>query len=230
MMKSDASLPSTSDAQIESRDNALIKRARAIREGRERELLFIEGVRLAEEALQASLDIEFVLYSEDLRRDDRGAQLLGALRTTARRINSVSAPIFNNLAETKTPQGIIVLAKKPSGGRRHLEGLIDTNASPLLVILHGVNNPANAGSVARAAEAAGANGLIVTKGTVDLFSPKALRGAMGSTFRLPMWEGPNFGEAAEWLRAQQIRLVCADACGPRTHTEIDWTQPSALIV
>ncbi|MGB9180054.1 MAG: RNA methyltransferase, partial [Pyrinomonadaceae bacterium] len=101
---------------------------------------------------------------------------------------------------------------------------------PLLVILHRVNNPANAGAIVRTAEAAGASALIATEGAVDLFSPKALRGAMGSTFRLPVWEGASLQEALAWCAEQKILTVSTDARAKVNHTEIDWTLPRAIIL
>jgi TrmH family RNA methyltransferase len=96
--------------------------------------------------------------------------------------------------------------------------------------MHRINNPSNAGAVLRTAEAAGACGAILTEGTTDIFSPKALRGAMGSSFRLPLWTNAPFQEALAWCKEQGINTICADLRAGRAHTEIDWTQPSALVV
>ena len=96
--------------------------------------------------------------------------------------------------------------------------------------MHGINNPANAGAILRTAEAAGATGAVTTHGSTDLFSPKALRGAMGSSFRLPLWTGAEFSEALSWCAERGIRTVSADAVAGRSHTEIDWTRARALIV
>lgn len=82
----------------------------------------------------------------------------------------------------------------------------------------------------RTVEAAGASGVILTEGTTDIFSPKALRGAMGSSFRLPLWTGASFDEAIDFCRERGIRTVCTDIRAERVHTEIDWTAASALIV
>ena len=96
--------------------------------------------------------------------------------------------------------------------------------------MHQINNPVNVGAIIRTAEAAGASGAVATANTSDPFSPKALRGAMGSAFRLPIWFGPTYDEVVEWCRAHKIKNVCADADSDTSFTEVDWTNPTALIV
>ncbi|MFN2514213.1 MAG: TrmH family RNA methyltransferase, partial [Pyrinomonadaceae bacterium] len=95
--------------------------------------------------------------------------------------------------------------------------------TPLLVILHGINNPVNVGAIMRSAEAAGATGVITTANTADLFSSKSLRGAMGSAFRLPIWKGETYCDALSWCAAHNIRTVCADVKASTLYTDIDWT-------
>jgi RNA methyltransferase, TrmH family len=219
-----------SEKIITSRDNALVKHARAVRDGKHVEQIFVEGLRLCEEAKQAlGVDaISDVICTERIAEDRRGARLLADLKSSGRRIAIASEQVFASLSDTKTPQGIVLLASRPDTGRNRLG--ISAGEVPLIVILHRINNPANAGAILRTAEAAGASAAILTEGTTDIFSPKALRGAMGSSFRLPLWTGASFQGALAWCREQSISTICADLRARHLHTEIDWTQPSALIV
>ncbi len=218
----------TSETLIKSRDNALARHARAVRDGKINELIFIEGVRLAEEALRASLIIQDVLCTQKFCEDERGKKLLSELEQTTSRLALVSDAVLDSIADTKTPQGIVALAERPHSGRAALEEALGEN--PLLVIMHRISNPANAGAVLRTAEAAGACGAITTANSTNIFSPRALRGAMGSSFRLPLWTGASFQEIVDWCNARGIRTFCADAKAVRAHTEIDWRIPCALIV
>ncbi|HEX8889945.1 MAG TPA: RNA methyltransferase [Pyrinomonadaceae bacterium] len=215
---------------ITSRDNQLIKRARAVRDGKLREQIFIEGLRLCAEAAQALRvdDITDVIYSERILEDVRGAELLDSLQQHSRNITLASEAVFASLSDTKTPQGIVLLAVRP---KTSLEKLLekDTDA-PLLLVLHKINNPSNAGAILRTAEAAGVTGVILTQGSADIFSPKALRGAMGSTFRLKIWTGASFVEAIDFCQTRRIRTFSAELHGEHAHTEIDWTRPCALVV
>jgi TrmH family RNA methyltransferase len=96
--------------------------------------------------------------------------------------------------------------------------------------MHRVNNPSNAGAMLRVADAAGATGAVATGGSTDLFSPKSLRGSMGSAFRLPLWTGPTLQEVSAWCEARGVRPVAAATDAPQTHTTLDWTGPRAIIV
>jgi TrmH family RNA methyltransferase len=217
-----------SESVITSRDNEGVRRARRARDGKDEGEIFIEGVRLCEEAARARLLIKDVIRTEDFARDERGARLLSELTSGGARLLCVSEKVFASLSDTKTPQGILVIAARPQTDASVLDEVLQDNS--LIVILHRLNNPANAGAIVRTAEAAGARGIITTAGTTDLFSPKALRGAMGSSFRLPVRMGARFLEVIEWCRARGLRTVCADLRAARAHTELDWTQPHALIV
>ena len=212
---------------ITSRKNSLVQRARSVRDGRERDLVFVEGVRLCEEALRASVEFEFVLYTRSLTDDSRGASLLESLRRVCQQTHAVSADVLESVSDTKSPQGVVALARRPQTDRERIERAAGV---PLVVVLHKANNPSNAGAVLRVAEAAGATGVILTKGSTDPLSPKSLRGSMGSAFRLPLWTGPTLAEALEWCAARGIQTVATAAAAPSLHTEIDWTTSRAVVL
>ncbi len=213
---------------ITSRDNSLLRQARAVRDGKIDELIFVEGLRLCEEARRSDLRIDAVIVSEELLRKERVAPAIAELSQVAKRTASVSEKLLESISFTKTPQGIIVLAERPESSETHLAA--SAGANPLLVVLHQINNPVNVGAILRTAEAAGATGVITTKNTSDPFSPKSLRGAMGSAFRLPIWSGPTYEEAIGWCRKREILTVCADVGATTSYTGIDWTGPVALIL
>lgn len=214
--------------KITSRDNALLRQARSVRDGRTDGLIFVEGLRLAEEAIHSGLEIEAVIYSEEIGEKERAAHFLEEVTPICGRLAVVSEKLLATISYTKTPQGIILLAKQPESGRAKLES--GNERAPLIVILHGINNPVNVGAILRSAEAAGATGVITTATTADPFSPKSLRGAMGSAFRLPIWRGASYGDALSWCAAHNIKTVCADVKAKVLHTEVDWKIPRALIV
>lgn len=213
---------------ITSRDNPLVRRARSVRDGKLKGLIFVEGLRLAEEAHTAALSIEDVICTEELVKDERAARLLASLARTSARITLMNESVFYAISDTKTPQGIVLLAVRPQTGLQQL--LKAEDRTPLLVIMHRINNPANAGAIIRTAEAAGATGAVTTAGSTDLFSPKALRGSMGSSFRLPLWTDAEYPEILEWCARNSIQTVSADAHAEQTLFEVDWTLPRALIL
>ena len=212
---------------ITSRDNSLLKLARSVREGKTTQYIFVEGLRLCEEALRSGLSLEAVIVSEELAAKEKPSAILAALAAAAKRTALVSEKLLESVSYTKTPQGIILLANRPETNERQL----DVNQQgALIVVMHRINNPVNVGAIVRTAEAAGASGIIATAHTADPFSPKALRGAMGSAFRLPVWFGPTYDEVISWLKQRNIQTVCADVHAAKTYDEVDWRKPSALIV
>lgn len=214
--------------KITSRDNSLLRRARAVRDGKIDELIFVEGLRLCEEALSSALGIEAVIYSDHITRKDRAASLIRSLNSVAKSSAEVSEKLLESISYTKTPQGVVVLALRPTNDEEAFAA--KQTSSPLLVVLHKINNPVNVGAIVRTAEAAGATGIIATANTADPFSPKALRGAMGSAFRLPMWTGASFADAVAWCRSRRIQTIAADLSGSAVHRDVDWRKSSAIIV
>jgi TrmH family RNA methyltransferase len=213
---------------ITSRDNSLLRQVRAVRDGKIEELIFIEGLRLSEEAQRSNLAIEAVVVSEELLRKERVAGTIAELSRLSKRTASVSEKLLESVSYTKTPQGIIVLAERPEASEVRLAASVGPDS--LLVVLHQINNPVNVGAILRTAEAAGAAGVITTKTTSDPFSPRSLRGAMGSAFRLPIWSGPSYAETIEWCRGRGIATVCADVEASDSYTDFDWTGPNALLL
>ena len=98
---------------ITGRDNSLLRRARAVRDGKVDELIFVEGLRLCEEALRSELRIEAVIYSEEIASKERAARLIDELGKVSERVASVSENLLASISYTKTPQGIVALAARP---------------------------------------------------------------------------------------------------------------------
>jgi RNA methyltransferase, TrmH family len=217
--------------KITSRDNPKIKFARQVRTGRAN-FIFIEGARLAEEVLKSALPIHEVLFTEDFAAAARGQEFLNSVKTKSESLVEVSDKIFASLADTKTSQGVIVVAGKPAGGKLAIEtnlNLKKESFPPLVVLLHRINNPNNLGAILRTAEAVGAAGVVLTKNSADAFSPKATRGAMGASFRLPLWTNADFAEALSWAREKNLKSVCADVNAEKIYTEIDWKRARLVV-
>jgi TrmH family RNA methyltransferase len=217
---------------ITSRDNPHLKQARAVRKGKIPGQMFIEGLRLCEETVRSGTGITQVLYTSDFALEPRGKSLLAELKK--RDIHPLIIPekLLASITDTKSPQGIVILAEKPqSDGRFLAERAAEKSGGlSLVVVLHEINNPANLGAILRTAEAAGAAGVIITSNSADPFSPKALRGAMGASLRLPVWYGVEFFEAIEWAKSNRMTAACADIKGSLSYTEINWKEPHVLVI
>ena len=203
---------------ITSRGNAKLKFARAVRDGRESSLMFIEGFRLFEEAVRSGVVIEQILISSDVSDSTRLAEVPFSARSGEVK---VASRLFDSIADTANSQGIVVLARRP-------ETRLEEISKGLVVLLHRVNNPSNLGAVVRTAEAAGVDGLVTTLGSADAFSPKALRASMGSAFRLPIAERAAFEDVIAWARSRGLVTTAADVSGTTSYVDVDWKQPRLL--
>lgn len=189
--------------KITSKQNPLVKRFRRVRMGLERGFVFIEGVRLLEEALRAGTRFESVAFTPSVEARERGGELLEALRQVPCRGANVSPQVMQNIADTKTPQGVAAIVSRP-----YVEaaGLLDGSIQFVVIADH-LQDPGNLGTVIRTAEAAGATGLITTRNSVDPFSQKSLRASMGSAFRLPIATGARPKDLVSLCQASGLKLI-----------------------
>ena len=152
------------------------------RKGRERRgLALAEGIRLVEEMLSADATCKGVVISPTLESTPRGAQLKRRLMASGVAVEETTDAELIDVAATEHPQGVVAVYQV------RVWSLDECAAVPRhpLLILDGVQDPGNVGTIARTATAFGASGLIGLPGTADLTNPKAVRGGMGALFRLP---------------------------------------------
>jgi RNA methyltransferase, TrmH family len=208
-------LASAAPAVLTSRDNRWLKEFRmALRGGlpTESRAVGVEGVRLVEEALNSGCRIEAVLFSESGHRHherlapliDRPEMAFPVLRTTDR--------LFEGLADTEHPQGVAALVQPRAASFDDL--LRAPNAcAPLLVVLAGVQDPGNVGTILRTAAAFGATGAVTAasgqSGTANPFSPKALRASAGAALHLPILAGMSLPILLTQLRIANVRTLAA---------------------
>jgi len=209
---------------ISSKDNPRLKLARQVRDGRDKEGIFVEGARLSSELLKSHVKAEAIFVSDDTAA--KIDELAGELqRSTGAEVNRVVSKVFDSITDTDNSQGIIVLAQRPETAP--IAGL--NVPQGLLVFLSRINNPSNLGAVVRTAEASGAAGILISPASADPFSPKALRASMGSAFRLPIYCDVPLEEAAQFARENGIKMIAADVKAARSYTEVDWRPPIMLV-
>ncbi len=215
--------------KISSRDNQRIKRAAKVRDSLIKSAIFVEGLRLAEEVLRSNLKISDFYFTESFAQTTRGQEFLKKVENF--NPAEVSEKVFNNLSDTKNSQGVILICEKPDTNKNSIESALaaDSIEFPLIVLLHQINNPSNLGAILRTCEAVGASGVILTKNSTDVFSPKALRGAMGASLRLPIWSNADFSDVLSWAKKVDLISVCADVNAEKSYLETDWRKPRLLI-
>jgi RNA methyltransferase, TrmH family len=213
----------TSDL-IRSRANPLLKRLHALKRQAGDDLLLVEGPKLLEEAVDAGVEILEVAASPRLLRQGRGRALAARVEAHAP-VRVLDDALLAALSEVETSQGVVAVARRP---RFDEAALFSPRA--LLLVAVGVQDPGNVGALLRAAEGAGASGAVLTAGCADPFSWKALRGSMGSAFRLPHVKLRTAAAAVEKARAASLRLVGAAGRAGTAYDAADLARPLALFV
>jgi TrmH family RNA methyltransferase len=226
---------------ITSRENRSLKRFRAALAGERGDdgIVGVEGVRLVEAALGSSLPVEALLVSDSgARHLQRVAKVLASAVPVLR----TSDKLFASVADTQAPQGIAALVRPRQAT---IESLLPGTA--LLVVLVGVQDPGNVGTIVRAAEAFGATGAATCLadgiGTADPFGPKALRASAGSALRLPIVHGISPTILLAQLRMFRVKVYAAVVGAEESKNktsdaassllcpwDIDWKTPAAILI
>ncbi|MBC7900959.1 MAG: RNA methyltransferase [Saprospiraceae bacterium] len=213
--------------KIISRDNERLKSVRRIRDGKTPGTIFIEGVRLAEEVLRSTIAVNECFVSGDFANANRKTALIDEMNRRGISISEVDANIFPSISDTANSQGIVLIGKRPADSKAQIEKSLHDSA--LVIFLHEIGDPANLGAVLRTAEAAGVAGVVISRDSADVFSSRALRASMGSSLRVPIWEGADFSEVILWSNEHGLRTTAADVSSKIPYSQIDWLRPRLLI-
>jgi RNA methyltransferase, TrmH family len=208
--------------RISSRQNAIVKRFRDLARGSSAPAgaLLLDGQHLVEEAIASGAEIEVAAFA-----GGRFVSLADRTRRAGARTVEVTDQVLAAMSPVQHPSGVVAIARRPEPTLAQVFA-----ARPqLVVLLSDVQDPGNVGAVVRAAEACGATGIVAGGATADPFGWKALRGAMGSTFRLPVARAP-LDAAAAAARAAGARLFAAVPRGGTPLPACDLRQPCAVLL
>lgn len=208
--------------RISSRQNPIVNRFRDVARGIERDLMLLDGEHLVEEAAAAGIELTMLAVSDRLA--DSG--VARAAVQTAGRVVAVNDQVLAALSPVRTPTGMVAIARRPI---RTIEDVFAVKPQ-LVVLLHDVQDPGNVGAAARAAEACGATGLVCTGRTADPFGWKALRGAMGSTLRLPTAARQPIEATLARSKAERVRIFATTARGGLALPQCDFREPAAILL
>ncbi len=204
--------------KIESRENQRIKAAAKVRDGRDRDRMFVEGVRLCEEALRSSVAVEAAFVSDEALTKPRIRKIVEGLQLLSVPIFETRASVLRTLADTVTPQGIVMVAERPASLK------LNYAAAPIAYLWQ-INDPSNLGAVIRTAEAAGIGGLMLSPNSVSPYSVKSLRASMGSAFRLPVMENVDPRAALKLAEENGLEPLATRFDRAVEHFAIDWKRP-----
>lgn len=195
-------------------DNPRSPRVRAVaklaKKSRRQEagLFLVEGPQAFREALiHQPGDVEEVFMTK--LAFSKNADLVALAEDASIEVEQVAEAVLEQMADTATPQGVIAVHRMTKNA---LSDVVSSDTT-LVVVLDRVADPGNAGTIIRVAVAAGANAVVVSKDSVDVYNPKVVRSTTGSLFHLPVVTGVDWREALDELHGLSIQVIAADMSG-----------------
>jgi len=215
--------------RITSRQNPIVKRFRELsRAGggaRDAEVL-LDGAHLVHEALVAGVTVEMAAFADRQMTAGETADIAAAVARGGGRVISVSDRVLAAISPVQHPSGVVAIGRAPAA---RLDDVFAA-APQLIAVLAGLQDPGNVGAIVRTAAACGATGLVAIEGTANPFGWKALRGAMGGTFRLPVVQRGSLLDVIAAARERGVRLIAAVPRDGTPLPRVDLRSPVALLL
>jgi len=181
----------------------------------------VEGVRAVQEATTSGWEVTSIFFDDSIP----AAKIATMVKNSVVPCYHVSHVIIERIADTKNPQGIVAIIK---ARKDKLADLAEQKG--LILVLDEVRDPGNVGTIIRAADAAGAAGVILLNACADLYSPKVVRSAMGSIFHVPIITDVEKKSFCEWCSREKWELWVTSLDNGVNIYEIDWTEKVAVVM
>ncbi len=195
--------------EIESKNNNLFKEIKKLKEKKHRiksNKYLIEGLRFVEEAIKSKVSIDSIIFTESFK--EKNPELFLKINENIKLIQMNEA-LLKQLCSTENPQGIVGVINMQNK---------ELKSGELVVLVDKVQDPGNMGTIIRSAHAAGAAGIVMTKGTVDIYNDKTLRSTMGSIFYIPIVEDDSL-DFVKSLKKEGYKLVVSSLQGKNNFFE-----------
>lgn len=186
----------------------------------------IEGVRLCHEALLSDWETETAFVTEAFTQSDHWGQFQELFRLKKIPWQLLPQQHFKRLADTDTPQGVLMILKIPS----YPPDQLNFSSAGFVVLLQEIRDPGNLGTIIRTADWYGAGAVILSRDCVDPFNPKVLRGTMGSIFHLPVYSVSDLAEGICQLKEKRFQVVTSSLSGDRVLHKTQFKPPVALVL
>ena len=222
---SGASIPATVMTRITSRRSPIVARYRAAARGEPADVMLLDGPHLLTEAIASGVRLLHVTARADAVDTPEIAAVLRAAGARRTDVACASAAVMEAISPVRSSSAVAALAARPVCNLEKLFG-----PSALTVIACDVQDPGNLGAIVRVAEAGGASGVVAGAASADPFGWKALRGSMGSAFRLPVIQQRDVAAALSDARTRGCRILATIPRGGRSPFDIDLTTPAAVLI
>ncbi len=212
-----------------SNQNQYVKYARSLHIKKFRDIsaqYLIEGIKLMREACIHDINLDMVFISSNIIEDAEIKNITDICREKGADIYEVNSRVFKEISETESSQGIIGIAKKADYDLRD----ILKNKNSNLIVLDEVQDPGNVGTIIRTADACDFDGVILSKGCVDVYNGKTVRATMGSIFHIPIIANTDIMELITILHEIGVKIIGADPHGGKTYFDLNYNDKNAIII
>ncbi len=195
---------------------------------RNREGVFVaEGLKMFSEVPQSSLKEIYIAdgFLEGIRKTERSRDILGKLEECG--YETVSEEVFSKMSDICSPQGILFVARQM---HYTFEQMAEASDNPLFLVLEDIQDPGNLGTMIRTGEGAGISGVIMSKGTADIYNPKTIRSTMGSVYRVPFLYAEDFHATVRRLQEYGVMVYAAYLRGEKCYDEFEYRRPTAFLI
>lgn len=210
---------------ISSKDNDFIKHIRKLKDKKYRDIcneFIVEGIKLIEEAIQEKAKIKKIIVCENTTKTYE-ISTQTRLEIAKYECIYVSEKIFNTITQVKNPQGIMAIIEKKAN-----ENEIDYKQD-IIVVLDGIQDPGNLGTILRTVDSIGLNQIIVSKETVDAYCPKVVRSTMGAIFRVKVIETENLVNTIKSIKKHHFKLIVTSLQTKKSIYDINYNKKIIVI-
>lgn len=216
--------------ELDEPSQAILRQARSLvrrKERREQKKFLVEGRQAVREALRSPGVVESVFLRWASAHDN--LDLIDLARAGGVQVYGVSEQNLATMSDTVTPQGVIAVARHVDVA---LSELMDRDDVSLVVVCAQIRDPGNAGTVVRCADAFGADAVIFSSDSVEVYNPKVVRASVGSLFHLPVVWGADLAEAIDACRAAGLQVLATDGEAGTDLTDLggDLARPTAWVM
>lgn len=212
---------------LSSKGNSIIKQSTKLKIKKYRQesgQFMVEGVRFVEEAIMSGAPVKYCLCSEELH-GDRVELILGTMAKKNIKVYMVKGELMGQICDTETPQGIAAVIEKKDPD---IDRLIED--CDFLILVDRIQDPGNLGTIIRTADAAGAGGVILAEGTVDLYSPKVLRSTMGSIFHVPVVSSLDIIDTIDKMKSNGFKVYVSSLEAAAAYYQEDYRGRTAIVI
>jgi TrmH family RNA methyltransferase len=186
----------------------------------------IEGLRLCEEALDSSWALESFLLSQAFEYKIKGKELWRKLERSKAKLIEAKAHDLEKLSDTVTPSGIMGVIEI----RRNLLKELWKDSVKLILALDGIRDPGNVGTLIRTADAFGADAVVLSDDTVELYNPKVVRSAMGSIFHLPVYDEMDLEKTLPEMKRRNFKILGTDIREGKSLDRVDFSGKICVLI